>query len=206
MAERSQKRRKSPKTTNQPTYHSFSVDAWRIFLQNVQILQVHVLRPRRIDLVYGLPVLYACLLVENLDHDHNFKCMHKDNETPSNRYKDNSLLTLTFIFYTDIHVAGFWTSLPPRALMFHKHNIFSKYFLFQSTRRPRDPARRATVVTYNPSSERAVEFEDGSETMSNVEGPIASFQRGGWIRNSLPLVRSPPNMYDRRTGKVPCLT
>ncbi|KAK3108044.1 hypothetical protein FSP39_000035 [Pinctada imbricata] len=76
-------------------------------------------------------------------------------------------------------------------------------YSIRSSRRPRDPQRRATLVTYNPSNERAVEFDDGvSETMSNIEGPVAGFQRGGWMRNSMPIVRSPPNTYDRRVGVV----
>ncbi|XP_071157969.1 coiled-coil domain-containing protein CG32809-like isoform X4 [Mytilus edulis] len=65
-------------------------------------------------------------------------------------------------------------------------------------RRPRDPHRRATVVTYNPANVR--DYED-FETMSNVEGPV-SFQRGSFMRNSLPIVRSPPNTYDRAMGMV----
>jgi hypothetical protein len=67
---------------------------------------------------------------------------------------------------------------------------------FFQARRPRDHHRRATVVTYNPSNVR--EYED-FETMSNVEGPV-SFQRGGFMRNSLPIVRSPPNTYDKPMG------
>lgn len=65
-------------------------------------------------------------------------------------------------------------------------------------RRPRDHHRRATVVTYNPSNAR--DYED-YETMSNVEGPV-SFQRGGFLRNSMPIVRTPPNIYEKALGLV----
>ncbi|XP_021357319.1 serine/arginine repetitive matrix protein 2-like isoform X3 [Mizuhopecten yessoensis] len=67
-------------------------------------------------------------------------------------------------------------------------------------RRTRDPARRATVVTYNPGSVSG-EYED-SDTMSNIEGPVTNFTRGGYMRSSLPIVRSPPNTYERPMGFV----
>ncbi|XP_033762854.1 SRC kinase signaling inhibitor 1-like isoform X2 [Pecten maximus] len=67
-------------------------------------------------------------------------------------------------------------------------------------RRTRDPARRATVVTYNPGSVSG-EYED-SDTMSNIEGPVSNFSRGGYMRSSLPIVRSPPNTYERPMGFV----
>ncbi|KAJ8314383.1 hypothetical protein KUTeg_008944 [Tegillarca granosa] len=46
-----------------------------------------------------------------------------------------------------------------------------------------------------------MEYED-PETMSNIEGPIGNFARGGFIRSSLPIVRSPPNTFDRPLGIV----
>ena len=52
------------------------------------------------------------------------------------------------------------------------------------------------MVTYNPANVR--DYED-YETMSNVEGPV-SFQRGGFMRSSMPIVRSPPNTYDKAMG------
>ncbi|XP_060086169.1 coiled-coil domain-containing protein CG32809-like [Ylistrum balloti] len=67
-------------------------------------------------------------------------------------------------------------------------------------RRTRDPARRATVVTYNPGSVSG-EYEE-SDTMSNIEGPVSNFSRGGYMRSSLPIVRSPPNTYERPMGFV----
>ncbi|XP_069111141.1 serine/arginine repetitive matrix protein 2-like isoform X4 [Argopecten irradians] len=67
-------------------------------------------------------------------------------------------------------------------------------------RRTRDPTRRATVVTYNPGSVSG-DYEE-SETMSNVEGPVSNFSRGGYMRSSLPIVRSPPNTYERPMGFV----
>ncbi|CAG2211365.1 SNIP [Mytilus edulis] len=79
---------------------------------------------------------------------------------------------------------------PTEQVIWRHHN--------NKARRPRDPHRRATVVTYNPANVR--DYED-FETMSNVEGPV-SFQRGSFMRNSLPIVRSPPNTYDRAMGMV----
>lgn len=76
---------------------------------------------------------------------------------------------------------------------------YNPFIFFLQARRPRDPHRRATVVTYNPA---ARDYED-FETMSNVEGPV-SFQRGGFMRNSMPIVRTPPNTYDKAMGRL-CL-
>lgn len=67
-------------------------------------------------------------------------------------------------------------------------------------RRPRDPHRRATtVVTYNPGCEQ--DYDNRSDTMSSVDG-ATTFRRGGWLRNSMPAMRSPPNVYDKLTGVV----
>ncbi|XP_048755804.2 coiled-coil domain-containing protein AGAP005037-like isoform X5 [Ostrea edulis] len=66
-------------------------------------------------------------------------------------------------------------------------------------RRPRDLHRRATsVVTYNPGCEQ--DFDNRSDTMSSVDG--STFRRGGWMRNSMPVMRSPPNLYDKMSGVV----
>nr|XP_022305716.1 coiled-coil domain-containing protein CG32809-like isoform X4 [Crassostrea virginica] len=67
-------------------------------------------------------------------------------------------------------------------------------------RRPRDPHRRATtVVTYNPGCEQ--DYDNRSDTMSSVDGQT-SFRRGGWMRNSMPAMRSPPSAYDKMSGVV----
>ena len=67
-------------------------------------------------------------------------------------------------------------------------------------RRPRDPHRRATtVVTYNPGCEQ--DYDNRSDTMSSVDGQT-SFRRGGWMRNSMPAMRSPPSAYDKMSGKL----
>ena len=60
--------------------------------------------------------------------------------------------------------------------------------LFSRTPVPESPQRRrTTAVVYNPHSNRSLDYDDPG-TMSDVE--LSSFQRGGYARTSLPIVRS----------------
>ncbi|XP_061179788.1 coiled-coil domain-containing protein AGAP005037-like isoform X2 [Saccostrea echinata] len=86
---------------------------------------------------------------------------------------------------------------PQYAERIHRPSSESGYPV--QNRRPRDPHRRATtVVTYNPGCEQ--DFDNRSDTMSSSEGP--TLRRGGWMRNSMPVMKSPPNMYDKMAGVV----
>ncbi|XP_067650277.1 coiled-coil domain-containing protein CG32809-like isoform X21 [Haliotis asinina] len=60
--------------------------------------------------------------------------------------------------------------------------------------------RRTTIVTYNPDHNRSMEYDSG--TMSDVDLPPSSFQRGGFTRSSLPIVRSSSSTFDRPLGLV----
>lgn len=54
-------------------------------------------------------------------------------------------------------------------------------------------------MTYNPSCEQ--DYDNRSDTMSSVDGST-TFRRGGWMRNSMPAMRSPPNVYDKVSGEI----
>ena len=71
--------------------------------------------------------------------------------------------------------------------------------VFQNPR-PREPQRRrTTAVVYNPHSNRSLDYDDPG-TMSDVE--LSSFQRGGYARTSLPIVRSASSSLERPIGKI----
>ncbi|XP_046552118.1 uncharacterized protein LOC124261795 isoform X9 [Haliotis rubra] len=74
-------------------------------------------------------------------------------------------------------------------------------FPIQQQPRQRDhQRRRTTIVTYNPDHNRSMEYDSG--TMSDVDLPPSSFQRGGFTRSSLPIVRSSSSTFDRPLGLV----
>lgn len=67
--------------------------------------------------------------------------------------------------------------------------------------RPREPQRRrTTIVNYIPRvyGPRAADYEDPG-TMSDMDLP--SFQRGGYARASLPVVRSASSSLERPLGE-----
>lgn len=53
------------------------------------------------------------------------------------------------------------------------------------------------AVTYNPHNNRSLDYDDPG-TMSDVE--LSSFQRGGYARASLPIVRSASSSLERPIG------
>nr|KAG5707608.1 hypothetical protein BaRGS_030990 [Batillaria attramentaria] len=66
--------------------------------------------------------------------------------------------------------------------------------------RPREPQRRrTTAVVYSPHGGRILDYEDPG-TMSDVE--LSTFQRGGYARASLPIVRSASSSLERPLGLV----
>lgn len=70
------------------------------------------------------------------------------------------------------------------------------------TPRPRDERRRTAVVTYNPSLNRSVEYDENG-TMSDIDTASAgNFQRGHQLRSSLPIVRASSSTFERPLGLV----
>ncbi|XP_067650265.1 coiled-coil domain-containing protein AGAP005037-like isoform X10 [Haliotis asinina] len=76
----------------------------------------------------------------------------------------------------------------------------SGYPIQQQPRQRDHQRRRTTIVTYNPDHNRSMEYDSG--TMSDVDLPPSSFQRGGFTRSSLPIVRSSSSTFDRPLGLV----
>ncbi|XP_046367862.1 sickle tail protein homolog isoform X6 [Haliotis rufescens] len=76
----------------------------------------------------------------------------------------------------------------------------SGYPIQQQPRQRDHQRRRTTIVTYNPDHNRSMEYDSG--TMSDVDLPPSSFQRGGFTRSSLPIVRSSSSTFDRPIGLV----
>ncbi|KAL8566084.1 hypothetical protein ACOMHN_045258 [Nucella lapillus] len=66
--------------------------------------------------------------------------------------------------------------------------------------RPREPQRRRTTVpAFSPYTSRSLDYDDPG-TMSEVE--LSSFQRGGYARASMPIVRSASTSLERPMGLV----
>uniref|UniRef100_A0A2C9KYR1 Actin interacting protein 3-like C-terminal domain-containing protein n=1 Tax=Biomphalaria glabrata TaxID=6526 RepID=A0A2C9KYR1_BIOGL len=72
--------------------------------------------------------------------------------------------------------------------------------MFQPARSREIQRRRTAVVTYDPhQAGHTLEYDDQG-TMSDLELP--SFQRGGFTRTSLPIVRSASTSLERPLGLV----
>ncbi|XP_067650280.1 coiled-coil domain-containing protein AGAP005037-like isoform X24 [Haliotis asinina] len=79
-------------------------------------------------------------------------------------------------------------------------NVIWREYGQQQPRQRDHQRRRTTIVTYNPDHNRSMEYDSG--TMSDVDLPPSSFQRGGFTRSSLPIVRSSSSTFDRPLGLV----